>query len=260
MDAALDVGLISQQDFNAAVRWFAEKSELLEDGWTISDDAGGQPTLKRVSSRQLRVPNHRNNCQTMYELESTELCQATSEDDWSQSDDIGEISEPNVTCDDSSTLTCRVEHHIVYSYSYCVPLIYFNVYKPGGELVSLEELWYNIRSVVDIKENMWSVVTQQEHPSLRRPFYYLHPCHTADILKQLHPACKTTDSASLKCTCTVQNTVNDSSDCHDREHCASCSVHKESYTVSPRLYFLTWLSSIAPMVMLELSHQYAKFT
>jgi len=38
----------------------------------------------------------------------------------------------------ADSYVCQTDHHIVYSHSYCVPVMYFNVYKPGlRDLLSL---------------------------------------------------------------------------------------------------------------------------
>lgn len=76
------------------------------------------------------------------------------------------------------------EYHIVYSISYQVPVMYFNVWKSNGALLSLEELWCSVhpnfkKSVYD---NKWYTLTQQEHPYLHRPFFYFHPCQSSAFM------------------------------------------------------------------------------
>lgn len=77
----------------------------------------------------------------------------------------------------------RWEYHVIYSPSYQSPVLYFNAWHPNGQLLSLDEV---ISTVVacfrdEISRNKWSALTQQEHPFLRVPFYYLHPCKTKDL-------------------------------------------------------------------------------
>lgn len=31
-------------------------------------------------------------------------------------------------------------------------------------------------------KDFYSVVTQQEHPVMHRPYFIIHPCHTADLI------------------------------------------------------------------------------
>ncbi|KAJ8305914.1 hypothetical protein KUTeg_016459 [Tegillarca granosa] len=54
-------------------------------------------------------------------------------------------------------------------------------------MVSLEEIWRCVPSHYrdKLEVDKWSFLTQQEHPFLGRPFYQLHPCHTADLMKQV---------------------------------------------------------------------------
>lgn len=76
------------------------------------------------------------------------------------------------------------EYHVLYSHSYSVPILYFNAWTNDGRLLSLEDMWRRVHANFQdsLQENRWSVLTQQEHPVLRRPFYLLHPCHTAHLL------------------------------------------------------------------------------
>ncbi|GLH05100.1 Ubiquitin-like-conjugating enzyme ATG10 [Gryllus bimaculatus] len=67
------------------------------------------------------------------------------------------------------------EFHVLYSVSYCVPVLFFQMgkwclYRSSGELLTLNS-----------KEDY-------EHPLLRRPFYFLHPCGTESLLKILKPS------------------------------------------------------------------------
>lgn len=39
-------------------------------------------------------------------------------------------------------------------------------------------------------EDFYSVITQQEHPLLFRPFFIIHPCHTGDLLKNVNRTSK----------------------------------------------------------------------
>ncbi|XP_021379052.1 ubiquitin-like-conjugating enzyme ATG10 isoform X2 [Mizuhopecten yessoensis] len=79
------------------------------------------------------------------------------------------------------------EYHIVYSRSYNVPVLYFNVYKPDGSMMSLTEVWDRVPGVYRdrLQQDRWTFLTQQEHPILGRPYFQLHPCHTADLMEQV---------------------------------------------------------------------------
>lgn len=122
-------------------------------------------------------------------------------DGWS----LREIDDVKYLCKKSSFLDQNwlCDYHVVYNVSYSVPTLYFSVTKVTGELVSLKELWPHL-SVSE--SNKWSMITQTEHPLLSTPYFYVHPCHTASMMKN----------------------------------------NKDSF------YLLTWLSSLAPIVGLQL--------
>ncbi|ESO94518.1 hypothetical protein LOTGIDRAFT_67210, partial [Lottia gigantea] len=110
------------------------------------------------------------------------------------------------------------EYHIVYSSSYSVPVLYFNVYKADGKLLSLENIWKIVPDVYqqELQADKWSILTQQEHPLLGRPFYQLHPCHTEMMMKNIRTM------LDKRCD-----------------------------------YLISWISSVGPVVGLNLSLQYA---
>jgi Autophagocytosis associated protein, active-site domain len=47
------------------------------------------------------------------------------------------------------SMVCQTDHHIVYSHSYCVPVMYFNIYRPGVLHVSMstDRQWPNTWTV-----------------------------------------------------------------------------------------------------------------
>lgn len=94
----------------------------------------------------------------------------------------------DVYFDDQSAIAPSVtirkwEYHILYSLSYGVPVLYFNVWTSSGELLPLDELWLAVNPNYKISNNKWFTLAQQEHPYLFRPFYYFHPCDTSEFMK-----------------------------------------------------------------------------
>ncbi|KHJ47647.1 hypothetical protein D918_01803 [Trichuris suis] len=81
----------------------------------------------------------------------------------------------------------RREFHVCYDEIYKVPLLLFNAWHPDGRLLSLEEVWATVSEAeaIRLKFDPWSVITQQEHPIFRTPWYCLHPCKTESILALL---------------------------------------------------------------------------
>ena len=77
----------------------------------------------------------------------------------------------------------KYDFHVVFSESYSVPVLYFNLSHLDGSLLSLDDIWYLFSYKND--SNMYETITQQEHPLLHRPFFVLHPCHTEKLLGKL---------------------------------------------------------------------------
>ncbi|XP_076634585.1 autophagy-related 10 isoform X1 [Colletes latitarsis] len=74
------------------------------------------------------------------------------------------------------------EHHILWSMSYSVPVLYFNGWKsdfPGINPVTVEEAQSFAR---DAKLN-YTELSQAIHPILGTPFLHLHPCFSYELLQ-----------------------------------------------------------------------------
>jgi len=78
----------------------------------------------------------------------------------------------------------KSDFHIVFSESYSVPVLYFNISHLDGSLLSLDDIWKLF--LHKNNSNMYETITQQEHPILQRPFFVLHPCHTENLLRQVN--------------------------------------------------------------------------
>lgn len=77
----------------------------------------------------------------------------------------------------------KSEFHIVYSESYSVPVVYFNVSRLDGSLLSADDIWqmFEHRN----SSNRHETISQCEHPIVHRPFFFIHPCRTELFLKTL---------------------------------------------------------------------------
>ncbi|XP_006566643.1 ubiquitin-like-conjugating enzyme ATG10 isoform X6 [Apis mellifera] len=74
------------------------------------------------------------------------------------------------------------EHHVLWSMSYSVPVLYFNGWKsdfPGINSISMEEA----QSFVCDRELKYKDLSQAIHPILGTPFLYLHPCMSHELLQ-----------------------------------------------------------------------------
>ncbi|XP_017097472.2 ubiquitin-like-conjugating enzyme ATG10 [Drosophila bipectinata] len=77
----------------------------------------------------------------------------------------------------------NVEYHVVYSVSYQVPMLFLQAHRSDGSLLDLDAVWRLFMSETN-SEDLYQILTQMDHPVLFRPFMALHPCRTAEVLKQ----------------------------------------------------------------------------
>jgi ubiquitin-like-conjugating enzyme ATG10 len=75
-------------------------------------------------------------------------------------------------------------YHVIFSDSFSVPVLYLNVYKSNGKILEYDELYsyYDLeyKSPGDNDSSTILIITQQDHPYLYKPFYFLHPCKTLE--------------------------------------------------------------------------------
>nr|CAD7610194.1 unnamed protein product [Timema genevievae] len=95
--------------------------------------------------------------------------------------------DPGTSPHDNTSIHLTWEYDILYNVSYAVPVLYFNAWKPSGALLTLDEMSRQVPDIFQgrLHQNRWNFLTQQEHPILRRPYFYLHPCQTACILEAM---------------------------------------------------------------------------
>jgi ubiquitin-like-conjugating enzyme ATG10 len=87
-------------------------------------------------------------------------------------------------------------YHVIFSEAYSVPVLYLNAFKSTGRGLNYDEMYSYFKlnrsnNVTtpgddDEDEDMAAnrlILTQEEHPILFKPFYFLHPCKTVDWMK-----------------------------------------------------------------------------
>ncbi|PSN37627.1 Ubiquitin-like-conjugating enzyme ATG10 [Blattella germanica] len=157
---------VTWEEFQRCMSNFLKISNSLSDGWVFQgneDIPGGAYLLKKLVVED----------KIEKQLDSS----------YSLEEPLEELLEDSSTLCKINVDTITWEYHIIYSQSYAVPTLYFNAWRNDGSLLNLEEIWTKMHKVYqDSLEDRWSVLTQQEHPLLRRPFYMLHPCRTSEFL------------------------------------------------------------------------------
>ncbi|KAI8968177.1 autophagocytosis associated protein [Mycotypha africana] len=89
---------------------------------------------------------------------------------------------------ESNPVSIHLEQHIVYSASYQVPVLYFKaVFGSNGAPLSLNDIHQYIvpKSRNPLHTTTPVVVSQNEHPVLGTPFWYIHPCDTSTLMRTL---------------------------------------------------------------------------
>ncbi|CEP15939.1 hypothetical protein [Parasitella parasitica] len=80
-----------------------------------------------------------------------------------------------------STEIIQLEHHIVYSTSFQVPVLYFRVSFSDGTPLSHQEIF----QFVIPNDYHDANITQNEHPILGKPCWYIHPCNTRGLMETM---------------------------------------------------------------------------
>lgn len=182
------------EEYKKLVNDFLKKSADLGDGWSrkmIKEEDGYAYLVKTVRKME-KMTEETSNCEEIQETFS------------SNEEKINIIT---------------YEYHIVYSLSYSVPVLYFTAWKQDGSTLFLEEIWSRVPEFYQnqLKNQRWTMLTQQEHPHLGRPYFIIHPCHTSDLMKNAILVAK----------------------------------KQENFN-----YLVSWLSVVGPIVGLEISPHY----
>ncbi|XP_072462333.1 ubiquitin-like-conjugating enzyme ATG10 isoform X3 [Notamacropus eugenii] len=103
-------------------------------------------------------------------------------DDFELCSDDSEVAGPAAASE-----VIRYEYHVLYSYSYGVPVLYFRASFLDGRPLTLKEIWDGVHQFYKARllQEPWSTITQQEHPILGQPFFVLHPCKTNEFMTSL---------------------------------------------------------------------------
>lgn len=70
---------------------------------------------------------------------------------------------------------------VCYSVAYSVPVLYFRACDLSGSPISVE-LILSAEAMKTDEGLRWGLVSPIEHPITGQPYFYLHPCQTANLL------------------------------------------------------------------------------
>ena len=185
---------ITHEEFLISANKFMEKSNQLYDGWE-RNEFKGVTYLKLLKHRMVKstLIHSEKGDKDISSLPTVECCSVV-EDNTPR--DLTNIS---------------LEYNILYSVSYCVPVLYLRGYDSFGCGLRLDDLIKSglfSRSAQDNKLDDEKVAehpsrnqdknhhiqsnfvrsdtfSQVSHPLNFQPFYQLHPCHTSEWMKMM---------------------------------------------------------------------------
>ncbi|RIA80621.1 autophagocytosis associated protein [Glomus cerebriforme] len=177
---------LTRQEFEIAAKSFLEQSKksVREDGgdlwvWNEHEKLKGFGYLSRKSIIQKLKSESLNENFTFITTDDENFEQVEEE--------LEDPSTLNIASETTEYLT--VDYHIIYSTSYKVPVLYFNTYHKDGTPLTNDEIYSCLiepSRLEDIKTaGFHGGISQQDHPTLLIPFYYLHPCETATLMKSI---------------------------------------------------------------------------
>ena len=125
--------------------------------------------------------------------------------------------------DDCTTEYMALEMHVVYSETYNVPVMYFNVRRKGTiRCLTLRQIRRLLPKAFETDNHHRSFVTQEHHPILGVPFFCLHPCQTRECLEIMLREYKDKDTKQALCLLSWYSAVVSSPLCLDQPvHCLS---------------------------------------
>ena len=182
-------------------------------------------------------------------------------------------------------VTVHLQYHVCYSTSYEVPVLYFTATFQNGKQLPLKDVWSLVSDMyVSAESDRWGLITQHEHPLLSRPFYYIHPCHTAQVMAAaLSCAGDPEEATALNCagdpeegttlSCVGDPEEGTALNCAGNQEqgtaaalggddstirVVSSPLNKQDNFTPTVNYLLTWLSTFGPLVGIKLPSAFSE--
>ncbi|XP_057298967.1 ubiquitin-like-conjugating enzyme ATG10 [Hydractinia symbiolongicarpus] len=166
-------GCITRERFDKECEQIIKRSAELKDNFTLESSKHDEfcKYLCKHTTKIITVDDDKN----VYE--NNEMDDSMNEED---------VPVDKLSASVKHSDVVNFKHHIVYSDSYNVPVMYFTATSTDGRIKTLEEIWQLVpEQQKHALQDKWSFITQQEHPYLQIPCYQLHPCHTSNFMKAL---------------------------------------------------------------------------
>ncbi|XP_022192637.2 ubiquitin-like-conjugating enzyme ATG10 [Nilaparvata lugens] len=167
--------------FNKLVHHFVSASDALKDDWFVEKHYNAHCAEELILRKKVTI------CK-----ENNVSGESSGEED---------LEDDGVFSDECGTDILTWDYQIIFSESFCAPILYFNVSDSSGRPVSLDGLQ------VETKSN-FGVISQQMHPIFNFPFYYVHPCDMASNSSWFKLAKESGTNALVTWLSTVASIVN----------------------------------------------------
>ncbi|XP_064152550.1 ubiquitin-like-conjugating enzyme ATG10 isoform X2 [Anguilla rostrata] len=212
---------LDEETFRRACRRFVQHSHALSDGWSWEEVKGSDEGYMRktVLVPGRTAPRSARNGASEPADDLDTLGQREGQD--LEDDDEEQAGDDEEHAASETSSPTRYEYHVLYSCSYQAPVLYFRASTLDGRPLSLEDIWDNVHPNYRqrLLQGPWDTITQQEHPLIGQPFFVLHPCRTQDLMRPI---------------------------------LAAASAENRSLN-----YIVSWLSSVGPVVALNVPLSYA---
>uniref|UniRef100_A0A8C6LM83 Ubiquitin-like-conjugating enzyme ATG10 n=1 Tax=Nothobranchius furzeri TaxID=105023 RepID=A0A8C6LM83_NOTFU len=180
-----DCCVLDEEDFRRCCRLLLQRSEQLRDGWSWEVVQGSdEGYLRKTALRSVPDPQT-STCSSRPKQSKEEPDCASSLVPDSGRGELDEEDDGSCIVSEGSSVVLQYEYHILYSSSYSTPVLYFRAFTLEGRSLTLEEVWSfvhpNFR--LCLQNSPLNALSQQEHPLLGQPFFYLHPCRTEEFMK-----------------------------------------------------------------------------
>ncbi len=252
-------GKLTHDAFKTYAKEFVAASDRLADRWELKSirhhglDEVDETSVYLVKKNTQVLHQQDKVCCEVFSQEHDHLYRIEEEEDIEDTDPTTVISGPSLS-EYSKTLspsTCVIpmtihfEYHVIYSISYEVPVLYFQATYENGKQLPLNFIWQLVMSKLFVGVSQWELVSQQEHPILKRPFYFIHPCHTAKVML-----------SALSCGNTPQTIKADTASSGKQVDSNPSVCGPKSRDDTRHNYLATWLSTFGSIVGLALPLEY----
>ncbi|XP_036149621.1 ubiquitin-like-conjugating enzyme ATG10 [Monomorium pharaonis] len=170
-------GTITWEEFLEDAEKFLVVSDKISDRWKLHGDKDipGQAYLARRT--KYFIPS---------ESSIARKDGSTSKDD--DDADAGEFhvnfrEDPHEAASSASETPFIIEHHILWSISYSVPVLFFNGWK--SDFVGVNPVTVDEAQTIDGSTLNYKELSQAIHPIVGTPFLQLHPCLSQELLRTM---------------------------------------------------------------------------